>query len=240
MYLKNFLRVCFLISSFFFCANSVGQSLNTAVAGQNLTITAKPAFTPNGFFTFRRDLRKCAAPFCGGFFVKAVNSPLTRCVDGQLRKECYVTNINNPNEINLAVAGLLRGRILPTSFPAAFGIFGIFDLQSAYRPATSKTGNGLFAGIRNNGLMCITITSPCFFYDEYLLNSIVLRKISGLDLTTVGASAKVLEQIWRRIGNGQIVLASGYNVRTQELADPGITFRANQVYLPLFPRLPPQ
>jgi hypothetical protein len=230
MCLKNFLRVC-LLSGFFFCASSVGQSLNTAVTGQNLTTTAKTAFMPNGFFTFRRDLRKCAAPFCGGFFVKAVNRSLTRCIDGKLRAECYVININNPNGINLALAGLLKGRILFGSFPTAFGIFGVFDLQSAYRPATLKTGVGLFVGIRNNGLMCNT--SPCFFYDEYLLNSNVLRKISGLDLTTVGASAKVLEQIRRRIGNGEVVLASGYNVRTHELAGPGITFRATQVYLPL-------
>ncbi|HMJ26230.1 MAG TPA: DUF6748 domain-containing protein, partial [Pyrinomonadaceae bacterium] len=31
------------------------------------------------FYTVREDMRRCASPMCGGYFVKRVNLPLTRC-----------------------------------------------------------------------------------------------------------------------------------------------------------------
>lgn len=45
------------------------------------------------YFTARPDYRKCVAPLCGGYFVKAVNKKLTSCADGTRQPECYVASI---------------------------------------------------------------------------------------------------------------------------------------------------
>src|ERR687898_992732 len=42
------------------------------------------------YYTLRADLRRCASPMCGGFFVKLVNHGRTRCADGRNLTKCYV------------------------------------------------------------------------------------------------------------------------------------------------------
>src|SRR5512147_1590362 len=42
----------------------------------------------------RRDMRRCMAPLCGGWWVKRVNRSTTRCSDGVNRGECYVFEID--------------------------------------------------------------------------------------------------------------------------------------------------
>jgi hypothetical protein len=47
------------------------------------------------YYSVRPDnLRKCASPFCGGSFVKALNRRRTPCGDGTLAQECYVTGFD--------------------------------------------------------------------------------------------------------------------------------------------------
>src|SRR5262245_30776194 len=46
------------------------------------------------YVTLRRDLRRCAAPLCGGFFVDAVNQDTLRCADGSRSAECYAFDLD--------------------------------------------------------------------------------------------------------------------------------------------------
>ena len=57
-------------------------------------VAAKPA--PITYIATGVDLRKCAFPFCGGFFVKAVNQPLTQCADGTWQKTCHAVVPTSP------------------------------------------------------------------------------------------------------------------------------------------------
>src|SRR5688572_21550681 len=45
---------------------------------------------PVEYFQLTRDLRRCASPLCGGFWLSAVNRLATRCSDGSYRSRCYV------------------------------------------------------------------------------------------------------------------------------------------------------
>jgi len=66
----------------------VGSEENAITsAGQDLR-----AATPS-YVTLRRDLRRCASPLCGGFFVDAVNQDSLRCADGSRSAECYVADL---------------------------------------------------------------------------------------------------------------------------------------------------
>src|SRR5687767_6237709 len=48
----------------------------------------------SGYFSATRDLRKCAAPDCGGWFVRSVNEATTECADGTTAESCYVASID--------------------------------------------------------------------------------------------------------------------------------------------------
>ncbi|MEQ1558944.1 MAG: DUF6748 domain-containing protein [Methyloglobulus sp.] len=228
----------FLLLLFF--SVSINGLVANAYAG-NVVLPVDPVvltplgnFEQYGYYTFREDMRKCASPMCGGIFVKSVNRNLTRCPDGRLQPECYIGTVNNPNAIDLSHAALLRGVVRPLLF-SNFANFGRFELKSAFRPVTSHLGAGQFVGLESNGRACIT--SPCFSYNQYVLNSDTFRVISGLDLTSVKATDAVLQTIWSGFANGKVIIAAGHNKKVQELAGTGITFVANQLYLPIKPSL---
>lgn len=191
---------------------------------------SKGEFDQRGYFTFRPDFRKCVSPLCGGIFVKAVNQKLTRCANGHMQEECYVATITSRGNLDFTSAALLNGHIKRQTFPG-FGNLGTFVLEAAYGSATTTAGTGKFVGLENNGIVCIT--SPCFSMDQYLLNRKKIRAISGFDLEQIGASEDVINQARAIMANGGVLIASGVNKQVEELAGPGITFVADQIYLPL-------
>lgn len=192
------------------------------------------------FYSARQDFRKCAAPLCGGYFVKAVNVPLTRCADGKLRVECYVAEIafgesglqgsNAPLNSN---PYLVQGKITAKKYPNGSRL-GYFSADKAYRALGSTSASGIFAGVQNNGIMCIT--SPCFSYDQLLLNSKRERRLSGLNTDALTEQNVDLQLMWDTLGVGDVVIATGKNQQTQEMAGTGISFVVNNVYVPIQPK----
>ena len=43
----------------------------------------------NYYIVTRLDPRMCPAPICGGYFVKEVNKPKTKCADGTWQRDCH-------------------------------------------------------------------------------------------------------------------------------------------------------
>ena len=50
--------------------------------------------TDRYFIWTRNDIRMCPSPYCGGFYVKAINRLLTSCVDGKKNIDCQVLQID--------------------------------------------------------------------------------------------------------------------------------------------------
>src|ERR1041384_5387177 len=107
----------------------------STLAANNLASTADPdsLSSTSSFYSFRRDLRRCASPRCGGYFVKLVNQSRTRCADGRYQKECYVASVdwNGQSEPD-SDRGLLRGTI-PRK-----GQFGEFRVTEAWQAASAN------------------------------------------------------------------------------------------------------
>jgi len=64
------------------------------------------------FYSIRRDLRRCASPMCGGYFIKLANNSRTRCANGRNMNECYVATIEwngLPENDRAIVRGTLGG-----------------------------------------------------------------------------------------------------------------------------------
>ena len=199
-------------------------------------------FDQRGFYQLRPDYRRCIAPLCGGVFVKKVNRRYTRCADGQLLKECYVAQVDtaslgfNPLSTGLSIgfdtALLVKGRILAKKYEG-FGNLGVFQLRAAFRPASAAPAAGRFVGIQNNGIVCVT--SPCFSFDQFVLNRKHVRSVSQFDLSRVDADPTDLDQAQQIIGAGDVLLAAGNNRQVNARAGNGVAFIATQFYLPIQP-----
>jgi hypothetical protein len=154
---------------------------------QDLLTTSEPSF-----FSLRRDVRRCAAPRCGGFFVERVNVPLTRCADGRRRSECYVA------ELDLAALGLsekqeaelrgdaerflLRGEIEPLAGDSPE--LGSLAVSEAWRGQGALPAPGAFLRVKNEGIVCIT--SPCLSFSAQTLNlRLPAVPVAELDFSSV-------------------------------------------------------
>src|SRR3954471_7619383 len=102
--------------------------------------TAAPApdsvSSTSSFYTIRRDLRRCASPMCGGYFIKLVNQPRTRCANGRSMSECYVASIewNGQPEADRDGA-LVRGTLVPRGNHS--GNFGFLRAREVWLPASA-------------------------------------------------------------------------------------------------------
>lgn len=194
-------------------------------------VPAQVGFDPNGFFLARQDYRKCASPMCGGIFVKSVNHSRMECPDGNLSKECYIGTVDwnkigfNPfSEIDSEQL-LLQGKI---SNDIRFGRFTASNARSA---AGNTRFKGKFYGVENNGLVCIS--SPCFSFDEYLLNSDRTQALSDIDFSRTGATDKAIEQAYRLMAEGEAIMIVGENRRYRGFSGIGLRLVASQLYLPV-------
>jgi hypothetical protein len=200
--------------------------------------------TAGDFFTARPDYRKCAAPLCGGYFVKSVNKKLTQCVNGTLQPECYVSSItydggtvNYRGGVGNITPLLLIGRI-EQRYSIDFISSAVFVAKAAFRSATDKSATQKFYGVTNNGIVCIT--TPCFSYDQVLLNSTNrVTQLSDVNLEMSGAKPDDILAAQLLLANGEALYGSGVNQKYRDFAGIGVRFVAQQFYLPIKPVIIP-
>jgi hypothetical protein len=208
---------------------AVDVARSVAASGAALTLTiAEPEY-----FAAVRDLRRCASPRCGGYFVRAVNAPLTRCADGSLAERCYVA------ELDLSVFGddppalgreaVLRGRIENNVFPN-IGDLGRFVATEAWSSATDALGTGAFFRLGDTGIRCIK--APCFSISAELLNTDLEFRLSSLDLSAVGADADAQKRALAALGEGNLVAAGRLRME-RVAASIGLELAASQFYVPV-------
>ncbi|MDJ0737014.1 MAG: hypothetical protein QNJ47_23590 [Nostocaceae cyanobacterium] len=197
-----------------------------------------------GYYTVRRDFRKCVFPICGGFFIKQNNLRATPCVDGVFRNECYVTSIDwsslklAPDELAKVENEdgkllILRGNIVPVEFPG-FGEFGELRVKEAFIAATDAPPKGTFVGLKDNGIVCIT--TPCFSTDKFVLNKPKSSQVSSIDLSQSGATSKQIELARKQIfGKGLIAVGKTKVVEDLDPTKRDIKFVARQFYLRVEP-----
>jgi hypothetical protein len=201
--------------------------------------TAAPGLPTSTYYQLRPDLRRCASPLCGGFFMRRVNQSSTRCADGSLRSECYVAELEL-DELGLSAeqqqklllnstAFLLRGRIVP----AVIEGFRLarFDASEAWGGHSGGKPSGTFYRAHNLGIVCIDF--PCPSYQGQKLNSAPAPfSLASVDLTPVSEDpSDGSEQLRRPQGllvAGKLVTVSGPRGRARGLV-------ASEYYLP-FPR----
>jgi uncharacterized protein DUF6748 len=178
----------------------------------------------SSFYSFRRDLRRCASPRCGGYFLKLVNQSRTRCADGRYQKDCYVASIDwrgqsEPDNDR----GLLRGTIRRK------GQFGEFRVTEVWQAASANQPVSWFYRVRDRGLRCIA--APCPTHHEANLNSTWSRNIAGVDLSGAGAPENVVSDANQAMTSPDGILVSGNHSVVTGPAGRMQMLKATQFYL---------
>ncbi|HJT66476.1 MAG TPA: DUF6748 domain-containing protein [Pyrinomonadaceae bacterium] len=182
----------------------------------------------SSFYSFRRDLRKCASPRCGGYFVKLVNNARTRCADNRWAAECYVASIDwneQPEPEN--DRALLRGTMRLQGGPN--GRFGVLRVTEVWQAAGSTEPSGTFFRVRDRGIRCIA--APCATHHEARLNSTQGRDIAGVDLGGAGAPEKWLNGATEAMTLPNGILVSGNHAPVTGPAGRSQMLKATQFYL---------
>jgi hypothetical protein len=160
---------------------------------QNLIPTDAGSSGEPSHFELRRDLRRCAAPLCGGFFVSRVNRLNTACADGTRAAECYVmdldfTALGLSGEQTAAVKAapedfLLRGELVAED--STFGELGVLNVSEAWQGHAGVEPSGAFLRVKNEGIVCIT--SPCLSFSAELLDTpLVNASVAEVDVSGIG------------------------------------------------------
>ena len=177
----------------------------------------------SSFYSFRRDVRRCASPRCGGLFVKLVNQSRTRCADNRFRNECYVGTIdwggqNQPDNDRALLRGTLRPR----------GEFGLMRVSEVWQAASATQPSGTFYRVRDRGLRCIA--APCPTHHEATLNSTASRNIAGIDLAGAGAQDNSLSEANSAMTLQDGILAAGNHSPVTGPAGRSVMLKATQFY----------
>ena len=218
---------------------SVGSEENAITsAGQDLRAA------PPSYVTLRRDLRRCASPLCGGFFVDAVNQDTLRCADGSRAAECYVADLDlsalglsDEQQVTLqdeAASFLLLGQI--RAIRTVAGRLGELLVSEAWQGHPGVTPSGRFFRARNDGIVCIT--SPCLSFSAELLNRQAPSvKLAEIDLSAVSDDpSAAFEQLSATDG----LLLAGRRTTVTGPAGSARGLRASEFYLPFVAQPQPQ
>ncbi len=249
-----------LASAFLFtaCALDTGSSdgLSSSEDGAELdsagldTASGDKARRDQDYFrVVRRDLRRCAAPMCGGFFVKRVNQPQTLCADGTLKAECYVSAVSL-SQLGLSTqeeaefrARVEKGRAVVKAKmrtgSASYEKIGTLDASEGWVGATGSVPDGTFYRVADNGIRCIT--TPCPALSAHTLNARESHPLLRVDLaaTTKPAPAASLEAAAQALGTRRGLLIAG-SIALPKCATPNVDCgpwaTASEFYLRVTPR----
>lgn len=214
-----FTRVCFLVP---------GVVLACLIFVQPAVAAPDSLGSTSTFYTIRRDLRRCASPMCGGYFIKLVNERRTPCANGRYMNECYVATIEwnglpEPDRLGALVRGSLSTR------GNRRGQFGVLHAREVWLPAGNGQPAGTYFRVKDRGVRCIA--APCETHHQARLNSTIHRNIAGVDLSGAGATDKAESDAQAAMTQPDGVLVVGVNTRVTGPAGRSQMLKATQFFV---------
>jgi hypothetical protein len=167
------------------------------------------------YFEISQDLRKCASPICGGFFVARVNRSYTYCADHTAQDACYVpaldwseANLSDDLQAKLldaatldatadGVHAIVRGRIAPQRFV----------VTEAWVEEGDTVSDGVFVRAKNNGIQCIS--APCPTITEKALDESRSANIAAIDWSYASLSDREVDSLTAALATDGGVIFAG-------------------------------
>jgi len=202
-----------------------------------------------GYYAITSDVRRCAFPACGGWFLKQLNQPTTTCHDGRTADRCYTpvldwtdVNVPEPQRAELLdaartgtttghVTAIVRGAFASTNAETPRPELGRFIIGEAWVADGDGAAQGTFVHVVDNGLRCFA--PPCTNLTEQTLNTSQVTDSADVDFESAGLSdTEIAEYTALMYGSEGIVVAGDrYTVQNDGRTASGRT--ATQVYRPL-------
>ncbi|HVH47821.1 MAG TPA: Kazal-type serine protease inhibitor family protein [Labilithrix sp.] len=205
-------------------------------------LTSSPT-NANFFQVTRRDFRKCAAPLCGGFYVKLVNQPTTLCANGKREADCYVSAIDlkgvglsdrEEQTVRAAVESgkaLIKAKAYKRRWTGQW--IGSLRATEAWLGATGSPADGTFYRAADNGIRCVK--APCPSTTAYQLNGKESHNVVEVNLqhTQIPADQATLDQAANALGTKEGILVAGGLAMPKCLpgSDCGPFINATEFYL---------
>jgi uncharacterized protein DUF6748 len=159
------------------------------------------------YFSISADMRKCASPACGGYFLSRLNRTTTTCVDHSVDASCYApvldwseTNLVSTEQDKLvdaarrttaaAPVAVVRGRFAPTNSGPQPQL-GRFIVTEAWVSESDAAPHGVFVKVEDAGIRCIT--APCESLVERALNTSRSALIAEVDYAEAGLTDRQVE-----------------------------------------------
>ena len=164
-----------------------------------LLLTAAPALARGPeYFRVRPDVRRCAPPLCGGYFIEPVNRRAMRCSDGKRRTACYVHTIEwsavGPSVgLSSSLHGqlpIVRGWLEETDFDRTSLTLGVLIATELWDPIAGKERARHVVRLSDSGRRCKYGPCPSLVVEP--LNRRKVRKVHQADLGRVGLDAAQL------------------------------------------------
>jgi hypothetical protein len=190
---------------------------------------ADPPVDGSAYVTIRKDVRRCAAPMCGGYFVRRANNQRMKCSNQRNALDCYVAEIDwNGNAKVEPSRALLRGEIVDgVKSPA--GKFDRLRVLESWQGNGSKNATSEFYRVRDLRINCIT--HPCMTHHEARLNSTFERDIAGVELNNAGAADAIIQEAVQAMRSEEGIIVSGSHRRETGPAGTAESLVASQIYL---------
>lgn len=202
-----------------------------------VTAAADPA---GGYYAISSDLRRCATPLCGGWFLSQLNRSTTQCHDRRTAEQCYTpvldwsnTGLSEEQRAELLAASqssavsrqvyaIVRGSFAPTNSTTQ-PTLGRFVVTEAWVAEGDAPASGTFVWVHDNGLRCLV--APCPNLTERTLNTSQVTDIADIDFAPAGLTDAEREVCTAAMygPNGLIVAGQRYTVQANGNTAPGRT-----------------
>ena len=198
----------------------------------------------SAYYAITADLRRCATPLCGGWFVAQVNRPTTQCHDGRTAERCYtpvldwsradlsdarqaeLLEASRTSAIDGQVYAIVGGTFAPTNDTTPRPELGRFIVTEAWVVEGDSQASGTFVWVHDNGRRCFA--APCRNLTERTLNTSGVTDIAEVDFAPAGLDDSEREACTAEMygPNGLLVAGSRYTVQANGSSAPGRTASA--------------
>lgn len=175
------------------------------------------------YFAIKGDMRKCAAPMCGGDYLERLNRSTTVCHDGKSAASCYTPELDfSESGLDAEVQGLVQGASAQSTltggvkaivrgrfarYGTEFREMGRFIVTEAWIAQSAAPADGVFVKVTDNGRRCIT--APCPSTGEAAINSSRTDAIAKIDFGPSGLSAEETALLAERVAQPSGLIIAG-------------------------------
>lgn len=195
------------------------------------------------YYIVTPDVRRCAAPHCGGVFIQKLNHSEMRCPDGKRARQCYAPKLDlsklSVPGFNLSVSKVLprkssaiivKGELVKrqdqnNEVAAELSAITVFERMGK----SSKIGK--FWSLSGSPSRCIT--QPCFFGSAQLINAKFKRSFSAYDLSKAGLRRDQIEAVRKSFKQGHPIVARAIRRSFKDASGRGIRFVPTEIYMPI-------